>query len=128
MDILIIEDNRLTLNALQFCIQKLGHSVSVAESGEEAMDHLRRQHFHLLISDIMMPGVSGLSLVAEIRIQRGNNTPILMMSTLQDNTLLDMALEAGANDFIAKPFTSGELETKLKRFEQLKITKDEQQS
>ena len=128
MDILIIEDNRLTLNALQFCIQKLGHTVSIAESAPQAMELLDRQCFHLLISDIMMPGVSGISLVTEIRSQKGSDTPILLMSTLHDKTLLETALEAGANDFIAKPFTSSQLEIKLKQFEQMKTTTDEQQS
>jgi CheY-like chemotaxis protein len=117
MDILIIEDDKLTLNAVQHSLETLGHSTTTASSGEDAMDRIGEKEFDLIISDIMMPGISGLSLVTVLRTIKLCFTPIIMMSTLSHGPLLDAAFKAGANDFLNKPFTTEELVDKLKKYE-----------
>ena len=117
MNILIIEDDKLTLNALQHSLEKLGHTVALAVNGEQAIDQIKSKQFDLLISDVMMPGISGLSLVTVLRQVHLCFTPIIMMSTLHNRPLLDAAFKAGANDFLNKPFTAEELELKLKKIE-----------
>jgi DNA-binding response OmpR family regulator len=117
MNILIIEDDKLTLNLLQYCIEQLGHKAFLAEDGEEAIKMITDRDFDLLICDIMMPGISGLSLVSVLRTVHLNTTPIIMMSTISNKPLLDAAFEAGANDFIAKPFTMADLDEKLKKYD-----------
>jgi DNA-binding response OmpR family regulator len=117
MDILIIEDDKLTLNLLQYCIEKLGHKAYLAEDGEEAIKMITDRNFDLLICDIMMPGISGLSLVSVLRTVHLFTVPIIMMSSLNNKPLLDAAFEAGANDFIAKPFSMDDLSTKLKKYD-----------
>jgi DNA-binding response OmpR family regulator len=114
MKILIIEDDQMTLNLLKYSIERLGHKAFVAESGEKAITMLGNDSYDLIISDVMMPGLSGLSLVSVIRSVNMLSTPIIMMSALSNKPLLDAAFEAGANDFLAKPFTMEELEEKLK--------------
>jgi CheY-like chemotaxis protein len=118
MDILIIEDDKLTLNLLKSSIKHLGHSISTAENAEQAINFITTKKFDVILSDIMMPGISGLSLVTILRTVHLCSTPIIIMSALSNRPLLDAAFEAGANDFIAKPFTMEELEGKLKKFEQ----------
>jgi DNA-binding response OmpR family regulator len=117
MNILLIEDDKLTLNLLQYCIERLGHKAFLAEDGEEAIKMIAKEDFDLLICDIMMPGISGLSLVSVLRTVHLCTMPIIMMSTLNNKPLLDAAFEAGANDFIAKPFSMEELSAKLKKYD-----------
>src|ERR1035437_8227787 len=105
MNILIIEDDHLTLQALQQSVENLGHEVSVAVNGEEGISMAVSEKFDLLLCDIMMPGISGLSLVPVLRFVHLCNTPIVMMSTLSNKPLLEAAYESGANDFLAKPFS-----------------------
>ena len=120
MNILIIEDDKMTLNLLQYSVENMGHHPFVAESGEKAITMLRDNDYDLLISDIMMPGISGLSLVTELRTVQKCSLPILMMSALSNKHLLDAAFQAGANDFIAKPFTVEDLTAKIRKYESAK--------
>jgi CheY-like chemotaxis protein len=117
MHVLIIEDDKLTLNAVQHSLENLGHSASVAKSGEEAIEMIGKNSYDVIISDIMMPGISGLSFVTVLRSVHLCFTPIIMMSTLNHGPLLDATFSAGANDFINKPFTQEELALKLKKYE-----------
>jgi DNA-binding response OmpR family regulator len=117
MNILLIEDDKLTLNLLQYCIEKLGHKAFLAEDGEEAIKMITDKDFDLLICDIMMPGISGLSLVSVLRTVHLCTMPIIMMSSISNKPLLDAAFEAGANDFIAKPFSMEDLSEKLKKYD-----------
>ena len=63
MNILIIEDDKLTLNSLRFSLESLGHITDLAENGEKAISLIVNGNFDLIICDIMMPGISGLSVV-----------------------------------------------------------------
>lgn len=99
------------------CLKTLGHEVFVANDGEEAIQKISSGSFDLVISDIMMPGISGLSLVSVLRSVHLCHIPIIMMSSLNNTQLLEAAFEAGANDFIAKPFAVEELVNKLKLYD-----------
>lgn len=117
MNILIIEDDKLTLTALQHSLEGMGHTVYMAEDGEGAISLIVKQNFDLVICDIMMPGISGLSLVSVLRLVHLCTIPIVMMSTLNNKPLFEAAFEAGANDFLAKPFSVHDLEEKLRKFD-----------
>ncbi len=117
MEILIVEDDKLTLNLLQFCIQNLGHKAHLAVNTEEAIEMMKDGKFDLIITDIMMPGVSGLSFVTNLRTVEMNTTPIIMMSAVNNKSLFEKAFESGANDFIAKPFSMEDFAGKLKKFD-----------
>lgn len=117
MNVLIIEDDKVTLKTLQAGVENLGHKVYLAESGEEAIGLLENKKFDLLISDVMMPGISGLSLVNVLRTVNLCSTPIVMISSLNNKPLLEAAFKAGANDFITKPFSIKELSDILKKFD-----------
>jgi DNA-binding response OmpR family regulator len=120
MKILIVDDDKLTLHSLQHITENLGHKTSLVENGEEAIKLVNNEKFDLIISDIMMPGISGLSLVTVLRSFHLCTMPIIMISTLHNQPLLDAAMEAGANDFISKPFSMYDIENKLKQFYQIR--------
>jgi DNA-binding response OmpR family regulator len=117
MNILIIEDDKLTLNLLQYSVEQLGHKTFLSEDGEDAIKLINEKEFDLIICDIMMPGISGLSLVSVLRTIHLSTVPIIMMSSLNNKPLLEAAFEAGANDFIAKPFSMEELSAKLNKYD-----------
>lgn len=113
MNILIIEDDKLTLHALEQILESLGHKTTLAGNAEEAIERIKNETFDLVFSDIMMPGISGLSLVSILRKINFFKMPIIAMSVLKDKPLLQAAFDAGATDFMLKPFTPEDLKTKL---------------
>jgi CheY-like chemotaxis protein len=116
MNILIIEDDTHVLHTLKHFIENLGHSVVLAEDAEKAMENITRKKFDLIFSDIMMPGISGLSLLTILRSAYRCDTPIIAMSSLSHKPLLEAAFQAGANDFMVKPFSPDDLTQKVSKF------------
>jgi len=121
MNILVVEDDKMALTTLQKSLETLGHRVEGTLNAEEGIKMAAEGKFDLVISDIMMPGISGLSLVTILRTVHLCTTPIIIMSALNNKPLLESAAEAGANDFLPKPFTLEELKEKLKKFEKAAI-------
>lgn len=117
MNILVIEDDKVALKTLQSVLENLGHTAVVAESGEAAIKLTESAKFDLILSDVMMPGISGLSLVNVLRSVSLLKVPIIMMSVLSNQPLLDAAFSAGANDFIEKPVKIEVLKEKLEKYE-----------
>jgi two-component system response regulator CiaR len=115
MDILIIDDSKLMLKTLEFQLKELGHTVHVADSAELGIIMAKKGKYDLLISDLIMPGVSGLSLVNTLRSVHHCNTPIIIMSAEKNKTLLDDGFETGVADFLFKPFSTKELEEKINK-------------
>jgi DNA-binding response OmpR family regulator len=115
MRILIIDDDLTTTHALTHYLQTKGHATTIASDSQTAIKTASRD-FDLIISDVMMPGISGLSLVNLLRTIHLCNTPILLMSSLVNKSLQEAALSAGANDFLSKPLDPEELNEKLERF------------
>lgn len=108
MNILIVEDELALLEALQQTIASEGHQVDIAAHGGEGRDLATSRHYDLLILDWMLPGCSGLELCQQLRMQ-GDSTPVLFLTakdTLDDRV---MGLDAGADDYIVKPFELREL-------------------
>lgn len=116
MNILIIEDDRVTLKTLQNSIENFGHAVHAVERCEEAIMLMGKIKLDLIITDIMMPGISGLSMVGYLRLVNNFTAPIIIMSALNNKPLLDAAFKAGANDFIRKPVTLEVLKDKLEKY------------
>jgi CheY-like chemotaxis protein len=124
MNVLVIEDDKISSFALKHIIEDLGHKVSIEENAEEAMNGIIEGKFDLVFSDIMMPGISGLSLLTILRTVHLCKTPVIAMSVLNDQSLINAAFQAGANDFLLKPFNTDALKKKLEKFENGEYTKD----
>ena len=108
MKILIIEDERLLADSLKTLLGSKGFQVEAVYDGETGMDYALLGIYDLLILDVMMPGLDGLSLARKVRAQRCS-TPILMLtakSSLEDRI---EGLNAGADYYLTKPFDTREL-------------------
>ena len=102
IDILIVEDNKELADLLCDFLRAENYTVSVAESGEKALQLYQRYGARLLVLDVMMPGMDGFAVCSKIREE--SNTPILIVSakTAKDDKLA--GLLAGADDYIEKPY------------------------
>lgn len=115
MNILIAEDDAPSRLILQSLLTKWGHTVTVAVDGVEAWRILcEPEHPQLVILDWMMPGIEGLEIVRRLRLAEGGNPHyvIIMTSGINENSPV-LALDTGADDFIAKPFNPAELRARI---------------
>ncbi len=115
MRLLIVEDNTFQATILKRQLKNLGYEdVTGATSGEEALRHIRRQTFDLIITDWRMRGLSGLGFVQRTRAFKGReHTPIIMLTSkgLPEDVLA--ARMAGVDDYIVKPVVLEVLEAKI---------------
>jgi DNA-binding NtrC family response regulator len=112
--ILLVDDDESLRLVLRMELEELGYAVSLAASAEEALELLEREPPDLVLSDVRMPGLSGLELLARLRVLAPGVAVILMTAygTIQ---LAVEAMKAGAYDFIAKPISHEELAILLRR-------------
>jgi sigma-B regulation protein RsbU (phosphoserine phosphatase) len=120
MKILIAEDDLVSRRILASRLEKWGHRVVTAQNGREAWDLFRDIEFSIVITDWMMPGIDGVELVRRIRSSRplGYVYTILITAKQQKKDLLE-AMNAGADDFITKPFDKDELHVRLRAGERI---------
>lgn len=124
MKILVVDDEAdvqpLFLQRFRKEIRNREFEFDFALSGEEALDYLHDKHSEvvLILSDINMPGMSGLELLSRIRHEYDEPPPMVMMITAYgDDENRSQAMERGANDFLTKPLDFNLLKEKLKTFE-----------
>ncbi len=106
--VLIVEDEGKTRASIAEGLELEGWSVTVAASGAEAMSLLEAQACDLIVLDRMLPDRDGLSVLRHIR-QRGNHTPVLVLTARDSVADRVTGLESGADDYLAKPFAFAEL-------------------
>lgn len=112
---MLIDDEGLTLELIRHMLHELKcKEVVTYTSGIKAMQQLKKnpKAFHLIISDWQMPGMNGLEFLREFR-QLEKNTPFLMLTGNSTKELVVASVKAGVTDFMAKPFTSGDLLQKV---------------
>ena len=105
--LLVIDDDTRIRNLLKQYLSENGFRVTVAATAAEARRKLEGLDFDLLILDVMMPGESGVELTRSLRAQK--NVPILMLTALSETDSRIAGLEAGADDYLPKPFDPREL-------------------
>lgn len=114
MKILLVEDHADSRNNLKRLIERRGHDVVAVGSAEEAEVALEGETFPFLILDWMLPGKSGVDLCRELRERpNGDEMFILLVTARADTTDLELALGAGANDYLTKPLDLGLLNVRL---------------
>ena len=115
MEILVVDDDATTRARLAFLLRRNGFSVEMAEDGERAWDRLEYKHFSLVVTDWAMPRLDGISLCKRIRAaQYPDYTYIILLTGHSEKSEVTRGLEAGADDYITKPFDSGELLARLR--------------
>ncbi|HSU57344.1 MAG TPA: sigma-54 dependent transcriptional regulator, partial [Candidatus Dormibacteraeota bacterium] len=107
-NILLIEDDGSTASALQKVLQADGYSVKVAGRGDEGLNHARREPLDLVITDLRLPGLGGLELIAQLHAARPK-LPIIMMTAHGTTETAIEAMKLGACDYLVKPFEADEL-------------------
>lgn len=104
MRILISEDDAVSQRVLKFIISREGHETVVVGDGAEALAQFRRKRFDVVLTDWMMPEMDGIGLIREIRAMAGVPPIVLMVTALDSVLSRQHALDAGADDFVAKPY------------------------
>ena len=111
--ILIVEDESHLAKGLQFNLKREGYIVSLVDNGESAIELLGEQAFDLMILDIMLPKLNGIEVAKRVR-NTDIRFPILMLSAKSSDKDRELGLEAGADDYLTKPFHLPELLLRVK--------------
>lgn len=113
MQILLIEDEQKLAGAIAEGLKGNGYEVSVARSGEDGLKQLHDSSVDLMLVDLMLPRLSGLEVVREVR-RGGYRTPILILTSMESVDDRVRGLDAGADDYLVKPFAFSELLARLR--------------
>jgi len=108
LNILLIEDDKETSAHIVYALGKEGHEVELCHDGREGLERARGGGHGALIVDRMLPGMDGLSLVRHLR-EEGSQTPVLFLTTMSGLDDRVEGLQAGADDYLVKPFAFPEL-------------------
>jgi two-component system response regulator MprA len=111
--LLLAEDDRAIRHALERALTLEGYDVTAVADGEEALAEAHRTPPDVLVLDVMMPGVDGLQVCRELRAE-GDRTPILMLTALVETADRIAGLDAGADDYVVKPFDVEEVFARLR--------------
>ena len=111
-NILIVDDDREIVKSLGKLLELEGYCVYRAYDGMEALDMLMREKIHLILLDVMMPKLNGLSALMKIR--EKNNIPIIMLSAKTEESDKVLGLSMGADDYVTKPYNTAELMARVK--------------
>ncbi|MDR2899651.1 MAG: response regulator transcription factor [Clostridiales bacterium] len=111
-NVLVVDDERLIVKGIKFSLEQDAMTVDTAYDGEEALSLAREKKYDLVVLDVMLPKIDGLSVCREIR--EFSQVPIIMVTAKGDDMDKIMGLEYGADDYITKPFNILELKARIK--------------
>lgn len=123
--ILVVEDERAIASAVRRGLIFEGYGVTVAETGSQALDIARDRMPDLIVLDIMIPGVDGIEVCRRIR-SAGEDVPILMLTARDDIADRVAGLDAGADDYLVKPFAFEELVARIRALLRRRERRDEE--
>lgn len=110
--ILVVDDEPQIRRSLQVNLESKGYAVETAETGEEAIGAFHNRHPDVIILDLIMPGMGGVDVVRRVR--ESSTVPIIVLSAIGDERRKVEALEAGADDYMTKPFGMEELLARIR--------------
>ena len=113
MRLLLAEDEKALSKALTAILERNHYSVDTVFDGQEALEYLEADNYDCVILDIMMPKIDGITVLKEIR-KKGNLIPVLMLTAKSEVDDKVMGLDAGANDYLTKPFHTKELLARIR--------------
>lgn len=121
MRLLLAEDEKSLSKVLTAILERNNYSVDAAYDGQEALDYLEADNYDGVILDIMMPKVDGITVLQEIR-KKGNLIPVLLLTAKSEVDDKVLGLDAGANDYLTKPFNSRELLARIRAMTRIQTT------
>jgi len=118
--ILMAEDDRITQYTVQKMLEKMGHALTIAEDGQQALDLLRENDFDCILMDIQMPVMDGVEATRTIRssveLGKDSSIPIIAITAYAMEGDREKFLEAGMDDYLAKPVRLEDLEKALAKY------------
>ncbi len=114
MKILVVDDEEMSIKLIEMQLMKDNHQILTSTDGREAVDIIKNEQPDLVISDIMMPFMSGLELLEIIKVEN-KKIPVILISALDDVEVVQTAIGMGADDFIIKPVKMYELALRIQR-------------
>lgn len=112
-NILICDDETDIRSALKIYLSSEDYNIFEAENGKEALEIIKDEEIHLLLMDIMMPVMDGIRALAKLR-ENGNNIPVILLTAKSQDIDKILGLNAGADDYITKPFNPVEVIARVK--------------
>ena len=116
--ILIVEDDPAVRDVVEHALAREGMGTLAVGSGEAALERLREGEqgvFDLVVLDVMLPGMDGISVCRELReADKNSDVPVLMLTARDDETSVVVGLEVGADDYVTKPFSPRELVSRVR--------------
>lgn len=112
--ILVVDDEKDILRALEFILTREGYSVTTATSGEESIEFLKKEEYDLVLTDLRMPGMDGMT-VLEKTLQMRPSTAVIIMTAYATVESAVQAMRMGASDYIVKPFINEDVKLRIKR-------------
>lgn len=112
MNILVCDDDRAIVDAIEIYLSQEGYTILKAYDGQEAIRMLKENEVHLILMDIMMPHMDGIR--ATMKIRENNSVPIIFLSAKSEDVDKILGLNIGADDYITKPFNPLELTARVK--------------
>ena len=120
MRVLIAEDERVSRHMLRRQLEQWGHDVVATSNGREAWETFQNDHYSIVVSDWMMPEMDGLELVRHIRkCDADGYVFVILLTAKSDKEDIVAGMEAGADDFLSKPFDRNELRVRLRAGERI---------
>lgn len=114
LSILLVEDEENLHEALKLNLELEGYEISSAFDGEQALKTIQQEYFDLIILDVMLPGIDGISIAETIRVQN-NDVPVLILSAKNTSADRVLGLKKGADDYLTKPFNLEELLLRIQK-------------
>ena len=114
ISILVVDDEKEIADLVEIYLVSDGYKVFKANNAQEGLEILDKEEIHLVLLDIMMPGMDGLEMCRRIR--ETNNIPIIMLSAKSTDLDKILGLGTGADDYVVKPFSMAELSAKIMSF------------
>ncbi|MBI4838923.1 MAG: sigma-54-dependent Fis family transcriptional regulator [Nitrospirae bacterium] len=124
LNILIAEDEEITLKHLKYALEKEGYAVTGVKNGMDAFSKLEKEEFDILIADIKMPGMDGITLLGKVK-DSYPGTDVIIITGFGSIESAVAAMKKGASDYITKPFNLDELSLKIKKIQEKKTLQKE---
>src|SRR6266568_4089945 len=121
--VLVVDDDRRLRDMLRRALESVGYEVDTAEDGGRALAAISGRTFDLVVLDVLMPGVDGLGVARRLR-QRGDPIPVLMLTARDAVNDRVAGLDAGADDYLVKPFAIDELLARVRALMRRKEPRD----
>lgn len=125
--LLVVDDQALNRDLLRDRLTREGYTVAIAEDGAQALEKVRRNSFDLILLDVMMPGIDGYTVLAELKQDEGlRHIPVIMISAIDEISSVARCIEVGADEYLPKPFNPTILRARIGACLEKKFLRDQE--